>query len=99
VLLFYRRKLGTYSKRPGQEIAMIAQGKYEVLLQAALQRLRPGPWNEHDLARVKDTLNEDFCLAFGPECDKAAVLDWLNSLPPEEISDLLIHLNMPGPGQ
>ena len=72
---------------------MIAQGKYEVLVEAALERLHPSPWNEHDLARVKDTLNEDFCLAYGPECDKAAVLDWLNALSAGEISDLLIHLN------
>ena len=71
----------------------MAQGRYELLLQQALQRNGPGPWDKHDLHRAKETLTQDFCSAFDRECDKDAVLDWLNALPAEEIVDLLHRLN------
>ena len=71
----------------------MARGTYEVLLQRALEQAGPGPWEKHDLDRVKETLTEEFCLAFDPECDEDAVLDWLNALPPQEVADLIDRLN------
>jgi hypothetical protein len=69
------------------------QGKYEMLLEKALDQVGPRPWNKHDLDRVRQTLTEEFCLAFDPGCDKDAVLDWLNALPPEELAGLIDRLN------
>jgi hypothetical protein len=76
--------------------AEIVRGKYEVLLQSALEREGPGPWNRRDLDRVKETLTEEFCLAYDRECDQAAVLDWLNALSSEEVADLLERLQAGG---
>ena len=71
----------------------MAQGKYEVVLQGALEQAGPGPWDEHDLDGVRQTLTDEFCLAFDRECGEGAVLDWLNALPPDDVADLIDRLN------
>ena len=74
----------------------MARGKYELLLQRALEQAGPGPWDAYDLARVKETLTQEFCSAFNRECDKDAVLDWVNALPAQEVADLIDRLNASG---
>ena len=71
----------------------VMHGRYETLVRKALEKVGRGPWNTHDIDRVRDTLTQDFCLAFDPHCDKHAVLDWLGSLSPTEMTELIDHLN------
>ncbi len=73
---------------------MVARGVYEILLQKALEKAGPGPWAARDLDRAKEALTQEFCLAFDRDCDKDAVLDWLNALPPDEVADLIDRVNV-----
>jgi hypothetical protein len=68
-------------------------GRYEFVLQKALEQLGPGPWDSRDLKRAEDVLTQDFCLAIDRECDKAAVFDWLSALQAQDVPDLLRRLN------
>jgi hypothetical protein len=71
----------------------MAEGSYEVLVEKALEDAGPAPWNVHDLDRVKTGLTQEFCSAVQADCDRDAILDWLNALPPEAVVDLLDRLN------
>ena len=74
-------------------VTLMAQGKYELLLRRALEQTREGPWEERDLAALKETITQEFCSLFDPDCDPRAVLDWLNALRPEDVADLMYRLN------
>lgn len=70
------------------------EGTYEILVRMALEEQGSAPWNMLDLERIKTTLTQEFCSAYSADCDKDAVLDWLNALPPREVADLLERLNV-----
>ncbi len=71
----------------------MTEGRYEILLKKALEEAGPAPWNVHDLDRVRTGLTQEFCSAYRADCDKDAVLDWLNALPPDGVEDLFDRLN------
>jgi hypothetical protein len=72
----------------------MSEGRYEILVRMALEEQGSGPWNTLDLERIKTTLTQEFCSTYSADCDKDAVLDWLNALPSREVSDLLERLNV-----
>lgn len=72
---------------------MVTLGKYELILQRALEQVGPGPWLPQDLGKTRDLLTHELCLAVNPDCDPDAVFDWLKALPEEDIPDLMQRLN------
>lgn len=71
----------------------MTSGRYEILLERALDNNRPRLWSTLGLSRVGETPTDDFCLAFGRDCDRNAALDWLEALPPDSAADLLERLD------
>lgn len=71
----------------------MALGEYESVTREALEMLSSGPWRATDLSRIQEVINEDFCAQYGPECRSTEVVDWLNSLGPEEQDELLSRFN------
>lgn len=72
---------------------MVKLGKYEFVLMMALEQLGPGPWNRRDLDEARAVLTRDVCFAVDRECDSDAVHDWLVTLEPREVGELLERLN------
>ncbi len=72
---------------------MIGFGKYEIIVQKALEQIGPGPWIPQDLDKVRDVLTDEVCSVIDPECDRRAIFDWLSALQERDTSDLIVRLN------
>ena len=68
-------------------------GQYEQVVEKALESLSSGPWTVSDLERAQESITDEFCGVYGPECGSSAVLDWLRSLDQREQEELLFRIS------
>ena len=72
---------------------MAANETYEMVVQKALETVRPGPWTMVHLVGLEWVIDDAFCARFEPNCDASAVNEWLQSLSPEARGELISRLN------
>ena len=72
---------------------MAANETYEMVVQKALETVRPGPWTMVHLVGLEWVIDDAFCAPFEPSCNASAVNYWLQSMSPEGRGELISRLN------
>lgn len=68
-------------------------GVYGDVVFRALLASSPGPWKQSDLTGLARVITEEFCAEYGRDCRPAEILDWVESMSPEELLDLIEDCN------
>jgi len=68
-------------------------GAYGNIIRRALSAKSAGPWQVSDLATLDTVVTKEFCQEHEPDCDSAAVLDWVKALSKEDREELIRECN------
>jgi hypothetical protein len=72
---------------------MAANETYEMVVQKALETVRPGPWSVVHLVGLEWVIDDAFCALFEPHCDASAINHWLQAMSPGAQGELISRLN------
>jgi hypothetical protein len=72
---------------------MAANETYEIVVQKALETVRPGPWTVVHLVGLEWVIDDAFCASVEPSCNASAVNAWLQSMSAKDRDELIDRLN------